>query len=265
MKESLIKYLSGLMDADGSLCLSFKRYDKVEDTFFLGLTLSLASSDAVDERGFVDTLPALTGMGGVYRYGKHKQFKSWTVNKRADLEMLLPRLIKHQVIKGKHWQWLLDTWREQRGAWLKAVKMDCLKAESKLSRVKNAGPIKPKNHPTWAWLAGYLDGDGWYRHKYQKPPANYWQISVGAVAHTNDIHVLEFLRKSFGGVIRNQGQAENVMVWWRNLGARDASFAIRFLPNIAKHSRLKRHKIDQIISHHRQRLSASTPAGEATV
>lgn len=265
MNESLIKYLAGLLDADGSLCFSFKRYDKAEDTFFLGLTLTLASSEAVDERGFIDDLPNQTGMGGAYRYGKQKQFKTWTINKRSDLEKLLPRLIKHMVVKGRHWQWLLETWREQRGAWLSTAQREELKAASKKSRVENAGPIKPKSHPTWAWLAGYLDGDGWYRHKYQKPPANYWQINVGAVAHANDIHVLEFLHKAFGGVIRNQGQAENVMVWWRNLGVKDASFALRFLPNLAKHSRLKRHKIDQMIAHHRQRLSVPTPAGEATV
>jgi len=255
MKETLVKYLAGLLDADGSLSLSFRKYEKADDVFHLGLSLHLASSDAVDGRGFVDGLPTETGMGGVHRYGKKQQFKTWTVNKRADLEMLLPRLIKHMVIKGKHWQWLLNIWREQRGAWHSAEMREQLTADSKESRVKNAGPVKPKNHPTWAWLAGYLDGDGWYRLKYQKPPHNYWQIHVGAVAHNNDIAVLEFLQKAFGGQVFNQGQSPNVSVWRRHMGAKDASFALRFLPNVAKHSRLKRHKIDQIISHHQQRLS----------
>src|SRR3990167_587754 len=116
MKETLVKYLAGLMDADGSLSFTFKKYEKAaDDVFFLGLTLSLASSDAVDAGGFIDTLPSDTGMGGVYRYGKNNQFKCWKMNKRSELERLVPRLIKHMVIKGKHWQWLLDTWREQRG------------------------------------------------------------------------------------------------------------------------------------------------------
>lgn len=266
MNETMIKYLAGLLDADGSLSFTFKKYDKVEDTNFLGLMLSLASSDAVDERGFIDGLPEETGMGGLYRYGKNNQFKSWRISKRSDLEMILPRLIKHMVIKGKHWQWLFETWREQRGAWISTAQRVELTAGSQRSRVENAGPVKPKNHPTWAWLAGYLDGDGWYRLKYQKPPQNYWQISVGAVAHDKDIGVLQFLHKAFGGVIREQGQAPNVKVWWRSLGIRDSSFALRFLPNLVKHSRLKRHKIEQIIAHHhQQRLSVQTPTGEAIV
>ena len=44
-----------------------------------------------------------------------------------------------------------------------------LKVESKKSR-SNAGPIKDKKHPTWAWVSGYLDGDGHYSKRYDKNP-----------------------------------------------------------------------------------------------
>ena len=261
MNESLIKYLAGLMDADGSLSFSFKKYERDEERIFLGLCLSLASSKAVDQRGFIPTLPTITGMGGVYFYGSEKQFISWTIGKRSQLEMILPRLIKHMVVKGKHWQWLLDTWREQRGGSISKAKRIEMTTASKKSRIERAGPLKPKNHPTWAWLAGYLDGDGWYRRRYAKSPHNYWSMQVGAVAHFNDIGVLEFLHKAFGGNIREHGQSLNARVWVRNLGIKDTSFALRFLPKVARHSRLKRHKIDQIIHHHRQRLSVPSPAG----
>lgn len=261
MNESLVKYLAGLLDADGSLAFSFKRYEKNANVHFLGLCLSLASSDAVDRNGFVSKLPDATGMGGVYRYGDEQQYIAWKINRRSHLEMLLPRLIKHMIIKAKHWQWLLDMWREQRGANFSSLMRGKLKAASKVSRIQNVGPVKPKNHPTWAWLAGYLDGDGWYRYAYQKPPHNYWQMNVGAVAHNNDIGVLEFIQKSFGGNIFEHGQSPNVKVWKRNLGVKDASFALRFLPRVAKHSRLKRYKIDQMIHHHRQRLSVPSPEG----
>ena len=57
MKETLVKYLAGLMDADGSLSFTFKNYEKSsEDVFFLGLNMSLASSDAVDRAGFIERL-----------------------------------------------------------------------------------------------------------------------------------------------------------------------------------------------------------------
>lgn len=264
MNESLVKYLAGLMDADGSLSFTFKGW---ESWYYVGLTLSLASSDAVDQHGFVTSLPALTGMGGVYRYGAKKQFIAWRIGKRAELEMLLPRLIKHMVIKAKHWQWLLDEWRERRSD------TECsdeeraeLIAASKESRKTRSGPLRPKNHPTWAWLAGYLDGDGCYSYRrYIVNGYNQWAIHVSAVAHVNDMAVLEFLQKAFGGLIIPQGQSGAVMIWRRALGYQNRSFALAFLPKVARHSRLKRNKIDAIIHHHRQRLSVPGTKVQATV
>jgi hypothetical protein len=271
MNETLIKYLSGLLDADGSLSFSFRKYDKKPDVFFLGLTLHLASSDAIDEKGFVDSLPSLTGMGGIYKSGDRNQFKSWKISKRSDLEMILPRLTKHMVVKARHWQWLHDTWCEQAGTWFSAEMRENLTTASATSRVVNVGPLKPKNHPTWAWLAGFIDGDGWYRCKHYKCGTYkghqyyQWMMNVGAVAHKNDASVLDFIRASHGGLIYDHKQSKDVLVWRRNLGPNDASFALRFLPNLAKHSRLKRHKIDQIISRHRQRLIVPTSEEEVIV
>lgn len=270
MNESLVKYLAGLLDADGSLSFTFRCDPNNGDRHNIGLMLSLASSDAVDQHDFVSSLPELTGMGGIYRYGARRQFLAWRVAKRADLEMLLPRLIKHMVIKASHWHWLFETWREKRGALYargshSSDERAALTEASRQSRKTRHGPLKSKNHPTWAWLAGYLDGDGWYRMRYQRAPQNYWSMHVGAVAHENDADVLRFLQKAFGGAVRLQGQSPHVLVWVRNLGAKDSAFALRFLPNLARHARLKRHKIDQLIAHHRQRLSTPTPAGEATV
>ncbi len=173
------------------------------------------------------------------------------------------------VIKAQHWQWLLEFWRDFRSR--PHGERSCTEQERvaliqviKESRKLRHGPIKPKKHPTWAWLSGYLDGDGWYRHRYSKEH-NYWSMSVGAVAHVNDRVALDFLQQSFGGSILPHGQSENVLKWVRNLGVKDRSFALRFLPNIAKHSRLKRHKIDAMIHHHRQRLSDSSAKAQATV
>lgn len=265
MKEELIKYLAGLLDADGSLSFTFKGDPNRSGHNFIGLSLQLASSDAVDHHGFIDTLPEVVGMGTVNRYGAKSQFKTWRVSKRADVEMLLPRLIKHMVIKARHWQWLLDQWRDRRRTTCSDEERDVLKAESKKSRL-NAGPLKPKNHPTWAWVAGYLDGDGTY--SYRKNLCNgYWQwtINVSAVAHRNDIVSLEFLQNAFGGRIVPQGQSPDVIIWKRSLGYQNRSFAEQFLPNLAKHSRMKRHKIDAILNHHRQRLSVPGTKVQAIV
>lgn len=261
MNETLIKYLAGLLDADGSLSFNFKIDQNRQGRFFVGLSLRLTSSDAVDLKGFVNSLPEMTAMGSASRSGKNKQFCTWDVSKRSDVEMLVPRLTKHMVIKAQHWNWLLEQWRELRkdGNTVSIEQREALAAASKESRKTRVGPLKPKNHPTWAWLAGYLDGDGWYvyRREYAKT-IGYWQyaMSVGAVAHISDASVLEFLQKSFGGVIRDHSKGNpNLKTWYRSLGYQNRSFALGFLPNLAKHSRLKRHKIDAIIHHHQQRLS----------
>jgi hypothetical protein len=177
------------------------------------------------------------------------------------------------VIKAKHWQWLLDTWRTWRvnTKTCSTQERDELTRLSKESRRVRVGPIKPKNHPTWAWLAGYLDGDGWYSYRsgnytsYKGRTYQQWTIKMGAGAHINDMSVLEFLQQSFGGLVKGNGQSDNVMIWERSLGYQSRDFALNVLPNIAKHSRLKRDKIDAIIHHHRQRLSVPGAKAQATV
>lgn len=264
MNESLVKYLSGLLDADGSVSFSFKEDRNRPGRYFIGLRINLASSDAVDRDGFIDSLPDITKMGSISRYGDSKQFKTWTVNRRADMEMLLPRLIKHMVIKAKHWEWMLGLWREARSEnkTCSAQERQTLVQAAKESRRLNRGPLKPKNHPTWAWLAGYLDGDGWYSYRRS---SGQWHMQVGAVAHINDIAALEFICRSFGGRIQDHGQSPNVKCWVRSLGYHNRAFALEFLPKLVRHSRLKRYKIEQIIHHHRQRLSVPGVKAQATV
>lgn len=261
MHETLVKYLAGLLDADGSLSLNFRLDPNNGAYYFINLRMNLASSDAVDLSGFVPSLPKLTGMGTMNRYGAKKQFVSWQLFRRADLEMFLPRVIKHMVIKGKHWQWLLDQWRKgrrggQQGWTCGLDEREAWTASVRRSRIENVGPRRPKNHPTWAWVAGYLDGDGSYIYKrYVHKGYGQWSMRVTAVAHKNDICGLEFLQKAFGGEIGSQGQSGNVKVWTRNIGYQNRDFALRFLPHLAKHSRLKRYRIDPMIHHHQQRLT----------
>lgn len=257
MNESLVKYLAGLLDADG--CLGFECHRGYDDKVRIGLKLGLVAADHIDKHGFVASLPELTGLGNVHR--SYNRYTNWSVGNRNELEILLPRVIKHMVIKAQHWQWLLEFWREYRSQEkgqknLTVEEWQALAQASKESRKFRVGPIKPKNHPTWAWLAGYLDGDGCYSFRTSKNK----NMRLSVTAHVTDVSVLEFLQKSFGGTIRNHSRSENIKVWWRGLGPANASFALRFLPKVAKHSRLKRHKIDQMIHFHRQRLSVPRAA-----
>jgi hypothetical protein len=262
MNESLVKYLAGLLDADGHLAFDFHRgYD---ERVRLSLKLSLAAADSIDSEGFVASLPQVTGLGSISRW--QDKYTYWTVCHRSELEMLLPRLVKHMVIKARHWQWMLSYWREFRSQEkgqksLSESECQALKAEYRQSRTKNVGPIHPKNHPTWAWLAGYLDGDGCFSFRTSRN--NNMRLSVSA--HEMDQSVLEFLQKAFGGTIKPNSAKPHIKVWWRGLGPSHKSFVLNFLPKLVKHSRFKKHKIEQTIHFHRQRLSVSGATAQAIV
>lgn len=266
MNESLVKYLAGLLDADGSLSFQFVNKDE-SGSCRVRLLIYLCASERIDKNGFVKSLPLLTGMGHASVISPkavvvcNKQSRQtqtinvWQLSKRAYLEMLLPRVIKHMVIKAKHWQWMLDVWREKRGGRILAEEKEALVVASKESRRTNAGPIKAKNHPNWAWLAGYLDGDGSYLYSSKtNDGVTRWNIAVSAVAHVNDRCVIDFLHQTFGGDVHPDPRSPT-LIWRRRLGYQNRSFAEQFLPKLAKHSRFKRDKIDAILHHHRQRLS----------
>ena len=258
MNESWFKYMAGLLDADGSLSFQFA---KTKEGFGVYLRLVLVAAESVDREGkFIKSLP----FGSVVTtpHEKWATRNDWVVTKRNELELLLPRIMKHMVIKGAHWQRMYDRWVALRGQ--KISEQDCvvLKQFSKDSR-EHAGPIKAKNHPTWAWIAGYLDGDGSYVNKYDHKK-KYTRMIVNATAHKNDRISLDLLYKAFGGTI-SEVKGTNILRWQRGLGYNNHQFAVSFLQKIVKHSQLKKYKIEQILYNHSQRLNVNTSTEEVIV
>lgn len=244
MTETEVKYLSGLIDADGSIGFEFTN-NRVY------LAISIIAAESIDKKGFIKELPTITGAGTVCTKDRGKEgwapVNVWKVVKAKDIEMLLPRLIKHLVIKGKHFQRMLDKWQEYRSTVLSDTVIEQLKLFAKVSRT-DSGPLKPKKHPTWAWVAGYLDGDGSFILK--KPPSQSTaRMLVQATAHENDKISLELLYKAFGGTLNNRGVAcPHIWDWKHSLGKANTAFAVHFLRKVHRHSRLKQHKIEQLLS-----------------
>ena len=241
--ETDIKYLAGLMDADG--CLSFRFTDN-----YCYLELSLAASESIDKHGYIDSLAEYAGSISIREYpGKNwSPSHQWRVSKRSDLNMLIPRLTKHMVVKAQHWNNLFNKWNELRATVLSDKEIEDLKLWSEESR-KIAGPLKPKNHPTWAWMAGFMDGDGYYsmqKGKVKHSP-NYSSLRIGAVCHKNDRVSLDLIKKAFGGSFKEEG---DVLRWYRNIGPRDKDFAVPFLKKVHSHSKLKKWKIEQMLAFH---------------
>ena len=240
--ETEIKYLAGLLDADGSLSFKFCRTRK--GVTYLYLILSLTASNKVDRNSYVKSLGDRLGKCCKVIYDKetYSDATKWNVQSRRDLDILLPRLLKHMVIKAKHWKFLYDKYTSLKGEDVTDMMYD-LKDESEISR-KNTGPLKPKSHPTWAWVAGYIDGDGCYTFSKRA-------IHVGVISHVDDTCGIELLHKAFGGSIYSPRE-DNTQLWRRGLGKSNSSFAKKFLAKMAQHSKLKRWKVERMLEFHNQ-------------
>lgn len=256
--ESEIKYLAGLLDADGSL--SFKFCKTETGKTYLYLVLSLTASKKIDKHGYLYSLGERLGSCCEIKYKKpnHNDAVKWHVQSRRDLNLLIPRLTKHMVIKARHWDNLHNIFTEYKGVDVTG-KEEELKELSSLSR-KNTGPLKPKKHPTWAWVAGYMDGDGCYTLSKRC-------VHIGAIAHTDDAVALELLYHAFGGSLYEPRLEDNTRLWRKGAGIKNADFAKHFLNKVHRHSRLKKWKIEQMIAFHNQpqRLSDYTSTEEAIV
>ena len=265
--ETDIKYLAGLMDADGSLSFHFSPYG---DRWNVSLKLVLQQSLSIDHNGkFIDWA---SSFGGFKQFIKIKDdahpnwanANRWTVTSNAELNMLIPRLTKHMIIKARHWQSMLDRYNTIYGKSVNSNEMNELKEFAKTSR-KNVGPLKDKKHPTWAWVAGYIDGDGCY---YMRNRKKNWGVStelmVRVVCQDDDVQALQLLHKAFRGILKKNDH-EQTYYWSRNLGNADKDFAIHFLRKMVRHSRLKKHKIEQLLHYHLQRLNEFTAEADAIV
>lgn len=242
--ESEIKYLAGLFDTDGCVTASFRKSRK-DDTYYMYLTLQITAAESVDRDGaYVKSLGEKCG--SLYHRPSGDGVKScqnvWKVSKHSDLNKLVPRLLKHLVVKGKHLERLYGELVKHRGQGLTSEKVSELKSYFAWSR-QDTGPVKPKNHPTWSWVAGVVDGDGYLCMRQGRASK---RLSVAVNMMDCDTPALELLQKAFGGKIHKIANSE-VTRWERNLGVKDKTFALHFLRKLHTHSNLKKWKIEQMI------------------
>ncbi len=248
--ETEKKYLAGLLDADGSLSYAF-------NNGYLSLVMHLSMSESIDREGkYAKYLGSKVGKLLTRKRDDNWAVQNeWVVRKRSDLEHLLPHITKHMVVKGKKWQHMLETFRAYKARPITKEDMFSLRQVADALR----GPLRAKKHPTWAWTAGYIDGDGWYLCRQRKTQI---ERHVGVVSHGEHLEGLELLHKAFGGVLKeDRGHYR----WIKNLGPRDKQFAISFLKKMVNHTHLKKWKIEQLLSTYSQRLSDFTPTGDAIV
>lgn len=244
MNETDIKYLAGLLDADGSMFFNY-----TDNRVYLTIALDLSTGIDKDMKytGWLcDKLNIRPCVTKRELSAKDSFSIKITISKRTTLETLVPRLLKYLVIKGKHLQNLYNKYRELRGQKLSNDEISKLK-EFVIESRTNVGPIREKSWLPKAYVAGFIDGDGCYVMKRSSGSYN-----VNIVSHLNDRIVADLLHKQYGGRVHYQ---ENWIRWVHPLGKQSKDFAISFLRDMHRHSRLKKWKIEQFLNYHLQRLT----------
>jgi hypothetical protein len=262
--EGFYKWLAGLVDSDG--CISFwYELNKKYGYYILRMTLQVGSASVYDkDHKMLKYIQDTTQMGTFCEDSRIKNgsvYKVWKVQKTSDINKIMPRLIKHMIIKAKYSDYIYQTFLKFSGKHLTIEEVENLRKEAKEKR-KIACPIKDKNYASWAWMAGYLDGDGCYSVQYRKDRPNPI-INIQVVCHHNDKVGIEYLQKSLGGKISSH--KGHLLRWRRSIGVESSTFAIKILRKFHKFSVLKKHKIECLLNFHSQRLNEFTPMGEVIV
>lgn len=254
MNETDIKYLAGLLDADGSFYLKYQG-----NRVYLVVALDLSTGidrNCEYSNWLAEKLSVTYSLNKRELSAKDVLSIKFIVSKRSTIEMLVPRILKYLVIKGKHLERLYIKWQELRNEKQSDEVIQQLKQFVIDSR-KDVGPIRHKEWLPKAYVAGYIDGDGCYMMKQSSGTYN-----VSTVSHKDDRIVQDLLLKQYGGHIYYQ---EDWVRWRRSLGRTNKVFAISFLRDMHKHSRLKKHKIEMFIHYHSQRLNEKSSTEDIIV
>ena len=176
---------------------------------------------------------------------------TWTMRGK-EARKLFNLIGKHLRVKGTHFNNICETYTALNTLRLSDSAVEELKAYSKCSRESSSWLKQPK-HPSWAWLAGYLDGDGHYQCRLNRKKCN--ELSVQAVASSSDSKVLEFLKEHLGGSLYTT--VSGVVRWRRGMGKSHEKFALPVLKKLRKYSCLpgKYKAIQRMIEFHEKNKS----------
>ena len=255
--EQLNKYVAGLIDSDGSVSLSFKVHSNGRYGIYLALSIDQSASNDSDLQ-LLRSLRDFYRLGKIYYFDRESNISKshsakWLMSTKDALQMF-NRIGKHLLVKGTHFQNLVWIVESLKGISLRDI--DDLREYSECSR-KNSRWIKHPKHPSWAWLAGFLDGDGHYRcrigrvRKYKSGDTaitNELKLFVGV--HEDDKHIVEFLNHTFKGSLRQR--KDRLYFWQRSLGKNSEKFAIPFLKKMKQYSCLEKkyNTIDKMLTFH---------------
>lgn len=236
--EQLNKYLAGLFDADGCITLEYV------DHKYLHLRFTLTQAATVDsDFELLRALHAFYGMGTLkYSFNPLNDVSrcDWRLSTK-DSKKMFNIIGKHLRIKATHFRNLIAMQEAFSGTVVSEDQWEDIKKYRSDSRVKSTWLKRPK-HLAYAWVAGYLDGDGCYRFR-----KSYNTLCVKAAS--GDLHILKKLQEDFKGSLLDSNG--NYKTWRRGLGKGNISFSLPFLKKMRTFScnRQKYHKIQEMITY----------------
>lgn len=243
--EQLNKFVAGLFDADGYVGFDFCR-GKIQLQSGLGLT----------DKELIESLQRHFKTGTIIETVSenvnHSPFYRWVMRSK-DSKKFFNLIGKHMRIKATHFRNLIEIHSELECEVLSDELIGSLKEISKESR-KNSRWLRHPKHPSYAWVAGYLAGDGHFEFKRgtNRNPKE-MVVRVSSVCHKDDGYIQHFLCRAFGGSVIQPTNKPH-LIWRRSLGKGNTKFATEFLKKLRLYMCLEKKfiVIDEMIKFHEQ-------------
>jgi hypothetical protein len=228
--EGINKYTAGLWDGDGIIYLRDNGRGK------LRLTMEICGDSRVKK--VEDTLLELFDH---YSFGridrKATGMMSWVIEGNQAVS-LFNTIKKHSVVKAIHGERIVNLWYQARNG--REVLLPQLKRWLSWSR-RNTSSLKPKKHFNWAWLAGYIDSDGYIGYKQEI----YTGIRFGA-NKDKDHSAIELIAASTGRPIR-YNKTDNTLRLDLHMSKKHRGTAQKYLVKLLPHLRIKKWQSEQLL------------------
>ena len=238
-RSSLLQYLSGMMDADGSICITRKQGDKQ-----LGARVSFAQSNLTfltainaefGDTGYICTRSARADINeGRYSRGELRRVLIFEGRAAGDVAA---ELQPYTVTKAPHIDTLLDMLKQPAGALGMSARQQCHKRTQDLQSKASDDSTLVVQNITPEWLAGMFDGDGCIFVKSQRNGRSSLHLTITQVKSPA---LLLAIQAVHAGTVH---VGPHRLVW----------AAAKSIPPIVKilrmHSVIKRQKLDTLLQH----------------
>lgn len=228
--ESTNKYLAGLFDGDGTI------YAGIDKDGYISISFEVCGDwrvPKVDET--ILFLYDHYNMGHVNR--RDNGMMTWHVGGDSAVS-LFNRIKKHLVVKAKHGERIIELRKQYRAG--RKISKSVLKRFLRWSR-KNTSSLKHKKHFTWAWLAGYIDADGYIGYKQNI----YTGIRFGC-NYEKDKAALDLIARSTGREYR-YNEKDKCIRLDIYMSKDSQATAQKYIPRLLPHLRIKKWQAEQLM------------------